>query len=543
MSGTPSPELQRALYAVGDALRRNDVATAMDLSDQAVSAGLEDVNLLTLAGQRRMRVGKPESALGLLVRAREIAPGNIEALNALGLCLAAIGRGRDAVVIFDEAIGYAPDTAYLYLHKAQVLEEIGAFGDARVVLDGLVARAPGDAQALARLAGLSARRGDWRATRDFAERALKIAPISAATIALAMADLEDKAFEPARDRLTPLLADRTVSPLNRSIVQGLIGDALDGLGKPGEAFAAYVNSRGTLGDAAAPLFRGKERAIDRVRRIAGYFRAAPPDPWIAHPQNAAPANIKTHVFLVGFPRSGTTLLEQVLASHGEIQTMEEADALSDIIAEFADPPGGLERFAALDADGLARCRNLYWTRVAEAAGKPVRSIFVDKMPLNTIHLGLIARLFPAAKILFALRDPRDVVFSCFRRRLVMTTQLYEFTKLETTANYYAAVMELAALYRERLGLSILDTRHEDLLADFDAEMRRVCDYLGLGWDGAMRDFAAMARTRDIKTPSSMQVVRGLNGDGAGQWKRYADQLEPIMPVLSPWIERFGYKDS
>ena len=543
MSGTPSVELQRALYAVGDALRRNDVATAMDLADQAVSTGLEDVNLLTLAGQRRMRVGKPDSALGLLVRAREIAPGNIEALNALGLCLSAIGRGRDAVVIFDEAIRHAPDTAYLYLHKAQVLEEIGAFGDARGVLDGLVVRAPGDAQALARLAGLSARRGDWPATRDFAERALKIAPLSAASIALAMADLEDKAFETARERLTPLLAARTVSQLNRSIVQGLIGDALDGLDKPGEAFTSYVNSRRTLGDAAAPLFRGKERGIDRVRRIAGYFRAAPPEPWIAHPQNAAPANIKTHVFLVGFPRSGTTLLEQVLASHGEIQTMEEADALSDIIAEFADPPGGLERFAALDAEGLARCRNLYWTRVAEAAGKPVRSIFVDKMPLNTIHLGLIARLFPAAKILFALRDPRDVVFSCFRRRLVMTTQLYEFTKLETAANYYAAVMELAALYRERLGLSILDTRHEDLLADFDAEMRRVCDYLGLGWDGAMRDFATQAKMRDIKTPSSMQVVRGLNGDGAGQWKRYAAQLEPIMPVLSPWIERFGYKDS
>src|SRR5665213_1563022 len=116
MSGTPSPELQRARYAVGDALRRGDVATAMDLSDQAVSAGLEEVSLLTLAGQRRMSVGKPDIALGLLVRAREIAPANIEALNALGLCLAAIGRGRDALVIFDEAISHAPDTAYLYLH-------------------------------------------------------------------------------------------------------------------------------------------------------------------------------------------------------------------------------------------------------------------------------------------------------------------------------------------------------------------------------------------------------------------------------------------
>jgi tetratricopeptide (TPR) repeat protein len=540
MSVAPSPQLQRALYAVGDALRRGDVAMAMDLSEQAVGDGLEETNILTLAGQRRLRLGKPEAALPLFTRARELNPASIEALNGLGLSLTQLGRGREAVAVFDDALARSPATAYLHLHKAQTLEEIGAFRDSATGLAKLLALDPRDAQALARLAGLAARRGDMVAARDFANRALAITPMAAATIALAMADLEDKTFETARARLAPLIADRNTSPVNLSIAQGLMGDALDGLDKPAEAFAAYVSARETLRDAASFLFKDKESAQARVRRIAAYFQTAPAEPWRAQPDAAAG---RTHVFLVGFPRSGTTLLEQVLASHGDIQTLEEADCLADAIRDFADPPGGLERFAVLDAEGLERYRALYWKRAKENGVTPDRKVFVDKMPLNAIHLGLIARLFPAAKILFALRDPRDVVLSCFRRRLVMTAHMYEFTRLDSAALFYAAVMDLAQLYRAKLGLPVLDTRHEDMLADFDGEMRQVCAFLGLAFDDSMRDFAARARARDIKTPSSFQVVRGLTKDGAGQWRRYSAQLEPVLPILAPWAARFGYEET
>lgn len=542
MSGAaPSPALQRFLLAVGQALRRGDVAAAMGISEQAVIAGLEEPNLLTLAAQGRMRLGKPEAALPILLRAREMAPSSIEALNALGLCLAQLGRGREGVQVFDAAIAVAPDTAYLQMHKAQTLEEIGDFTQAREVLDRMIAREPRDAAALARIAGLAARRGDWPATRDFANRALAVAPLAAATIALAMADLEDKQFDAARARLAPLFADARLSPVNRSIALGLTGDALDGQNKPDEAFAFYKASRETLRAASAPLFAGKESAVDRVRRIAAHYRAAPPAPAAAPDATSATGLAQTHVFLVGFPRSGTTLLEQVLASHPGIRTLEEADALHDAVRDFVDPLDGLDRFAALDAAGLSKYRDLYWRRVTEAGGRPDGAVFVDKMPLNAMHLGLIARLFPDARILFALRDPRDVVFSCFRRRLVMTAHMYEFTQLERAAAFYAAVMDLAQATRG--DLAVLDARHEDLLEDFDGAARRVCAFLGVDWNAGMRDFAAHARTRDIKTPSSPQVVRGLEKDGAGTWRRYRKQLEPILPILAPWAARFGYKDA
>src|SRR6185503_556643 len=157
--------------------------------------------------------------------------------------------------------------------------------------------------------------------------------------------------------------------------------------------------------------------------------------------------------------------------------------------------------AALSGAELEPWRQAYWKRVTQAGLAPSKPVFLDKMPLNAVFLPLIAKLFPGAKILFALRDPRDVVLSCFRRRFAMNAGMYEFTSLETTATYYGAVMRLMQVYREKLALDILDTRHEELVADFGQEVCRVCDFLGLEFREEMRGFAGRARAQNIDTPS------------------------------------------
>jgi hypothetical protein len=162
------------------------------------------------------------------------------------------------------------------------------------------------------------------------------------------------------------------------------------------------------------------------------------------------------------------------------------------------------------------------------------------MPLYSVFLCLVAKLFPHAKVLFALRDPRDVVLSCFRRRFVMTQQMYELTTLESAASYYDGVMRLADMYREKLGLEICDLRHEDMIADLQGETRRLCDFLGLTWSAAMEGFARTASTRSVNTPSGPQLARGLSTQGVGQWRRYRDALAPVLPKLEPWATRFGY---
>lgn len=541
MSATLSPGHQRFLAAVRDALKRGDGEGAMNFADQAVELGIEDANLFLLAGERRLRMGDGPRAHDLLSRALLFMPDNVEAIALQGISLSMMGRPRDALAAFDRALALKPEALLPAIHRAQALESLGRLREAEAALEGVVAAAPEDTRALEHLANLCVRRGDMVRARGYAARALKIAPqLAAPAIALASAELADRNFEAARALAEPLAANKAIGPMDQSIAAGLLGDALDGLGKPQEAFAAYTAAREILRVPMQAMLRGKESAIALVRRQAEYFRDAPAGQW--RNASAPEAPVKTHAFLVGFPRSGTTLLEQALASHPGIRTMEEVDCLGDVAGEFFYAPDGMVRFAGLGEGALDELRARYWRGVAEQGLILDRPVFVDKMPLNSVHLGAVARLFPAAKILFALRDPRDVVFSCFRRRLVMSAHMAELSTLEGAAGLYDAVMGLVEVYRAKLALPILDLRHEDMVADFDGQTRRACDFLDVAWSGAMRRFASDAKERDVKTPSAQQIVRGLNKDGAGQWRRFAHELAPAHAVLEPWVQRFGYTD-
>ncbi|MEJ1967730.1 MAG: sulfotransferase [Rhizomicrobium sp.] len=484
-----------------------------------------------------MAAGRADIALAALRRARDLAPRNLQVLNRLGAGLLGLGRAREAVEVFDAALALAPDSPALLLNKGAALEGAGRLREAAATLERAVAAKPDHAKALARLAGLAVRRGDWTAARDFAGRALALSDLPAARLAWASADLADGNFQAALDGLQPLLSDASVEAVNRSLAHTLTGDALDGLDKPAEAFAAYGAARQILADRYAARFAlpGAETARAQADRLTRYFAAAVP---AVLPEGGAPEPL--HVFLVGFPRSGTTLLEQVLAGHPDIETLEESDALFDVGEDLIANDAGLARLSALSGSELEPLRARYWQR---AGARRDRRVFVDKMPLNLTLLPVAARLFPQARVIFALRDPRDVVLSAFRRRIAMSQSMYELTALARAAGYYDAVMRLADAYRHALGLPVLELRHEDLLADFAAQTRRICDFLGVPWNAGLRDFAGHAQRRDIKTPSGPQLARGLSDEGIGQWRRYRAQLEPVLPILRPWIERLGYADA
>ncbi len=539
----PHPEAASANAAalvgkVETALRGGDMAGAMRLSDEAVTAGAEHPTLLSLAGLRRMNMGQDDSALPLLQRARELAPRHVGVLDALGQCLTRLDRARDAVAVFDAALSVAAD-ARLHVNRAMALESLSELDAARAGFEQALKLQPGHAEALARLASLAVQRGDTKTARDLGARALAANPHEpAALVALATAALEEKDYAAAEAQIVALMQLPNLSPVNQALAHGLAGDVLDAQDQPAAAFAAYTASKDTLRRLYAPLMTG-ESVRDREARLARYFRAVDPAQW----RGVRTPGALTHVFLVGFPRSGTTLLEQVLASHPDVAAMEERACLVDSALEFFGSDAALDRLAALPQSELEQWRAAYWRRVAETEPRLTRSVFIDKMPLNLVFLPLIAKLFPAAKILLALRDPRDVVLSCFRRRFGMNAGMYEFTSLETSAAYYAAVMELMAVYRETLALDLIETRHENLIADFGGEAARLCDVLGLAFREEMRGFAARARAQNIDTPSSAQVARGLNSRGVAQWRRYGEQLAPILPVLAPFVARFGYPET
>ncbi len=524
------------------ALRRQDMTLAMRLSDEAVAKGLEHSHLLVLAAHHQLSVGAPHRAFELATQARANSPRDIDVLNVAGLSLARLGRMREAVATYDAALRQSPTTVSARFNKACALEDMHELARARTEFERILDQQPAHVEALAHLADLAVQRSDLKVARECASRILRRdSGHIAAHLALAEADIEEKKFAEALVRLESLTRTASGSAVNLSIAQGLTGDALEGLGRTTDAFAAWSASQATLHGFYEPIFSAKsvETARARVVRLKEFFDSRAAGSWRSadDPYESA---VRNHVFLVGFPRSGTTLMEQVLACHPDVESMEERDCLVDAVNDFISPADGLDLLAALPESGLAKYREGYWRRVADEGASLAKPVFVDKMPLNSVLLCAIARLFPRAKVLFAVRDPRDIVLSCFRRRFVMTPQMYELTTLEGAAGYYVAVMQLCETYRRELGVEFCNARYEDLVSEFDAECGRICTFIGVEWNESMRGFAQRARAGVIHTPSAPQVARGLFSAGMGQWRRYRDELAPVLPSLAPWVTHFGY---
>jgi hypothetical protein len=249
------------------------------------------------------------------------------------------------------------------------------------------------------------------------------------------------------------------------------------------------------------------------------------------------------VFLLGFPRSGTTLIEQALAGHPRIVTLEEAPTLAEPYQVFLKSAEGPGRLAGLSPDEAQAWRARYWQVVRAHGIDPMGRVFLDKAPAETLSLPVIAKLFPRARILFAVRDPRDVVLSCFINGFQMNAMTYAFTTLVGAAACYGANMKLAGVYRALLPLSLREVRYEALIEDFGGELKAIAAFIGLEYHPAMADVAATAERRIVHTPSAAHVRAGVNRQGLAHWRAYAAELTPVAKALAPWIEQFGYSSA
>ncbi|MBX9883359.1 MAG: sulfotransferase, partial [Novosphingobium sp.] len=354
--------------------------------------------------------------------------------------------------------------------------------------------------------------------------------------ALATIELEAGEAQVARGLVEPALARMPAPSPERMDLLHALGDACNRLRDPAAAFAAYARAKQDFAAIHAATFAGRPPHREFIEGVAAGLAAMDLSGW----PDAPPADGPPHLFVLGYPRSGNTLLENVLASLPGTAAIEEIPTLREADLAFLAEPGGLAQFARLDEAALASYRTAYWQRTGQALGHdPAGRTLVDMDPLKSIRLPLIARLFPAAKVLLVRRDPRDVVWSCFRTSFALSNAAMDFTTLEGAARHYGALMRLSELALARLPLAVLEVPYHRMVQDFDAMTREICVFAGLAWTEELRRFDRTARARGVSTASARQVRRGLF-DGTRQWEPYAEYLAPVMPILQPWIEKLGY---
>ncbi len=528
-----------------NSFQRGERENAIRLAVAALEQGLDEPLILILASEALEEEARGAEGIELLRKAAAIAPEEAEVWYCLGTMLIRQGHDEDGLAALKKALSRQADLLPALTNAAAACYRLGQLTDAETYYRRMIALDPNNAGSLAALAAIAARRHNPEEARRLAGQALSLHPGNfTAEMAIGRADLIDGLAQSVCARMNQLLKRSDLDDDAGVAILDLRAEALDSLDRADAAFVDYQSRNMILARRFAPRMAREvtERYVDRASRLAHSLSTQPQAAWqaTAGPDEAVAKAGCGHVFLLSFPRSGTTLLEKVLRCHSEVLALEEVDLLSDIAGEWLSSDERINALAQLTPEQAADYRALYWQRVREATGAELKGkTLLDKLPLHTLSLPLIAKLFPQAKVLFALRDPRDVVLSCFRRRFQINPAMFELLDLQGAASFYHEVMTLAQTCRALLPIDFCEVRHEQVVENFERTIRSVLDFIDLEWQPALTQFSNNLPA-DPRTPSDVQLRRGLNADGLAQWRRYNMQMMPVMDTLVPWVQHFGY---
>jgi tetratricopeptide (TPR) repeat protein len=506
-------------------------ALAVDLISHAITlegtVALYHSNLCEIL----RRLGRLDEAIEAGKRAIRLNPNNVNALYNLGLALADSKDWDAAVENYQRVLELNPEHGLASNNLGAAFEKMGKMDEAEKAYARAVAIDPRHAEAQNNLGAIYSERGDLdearqcfsaaiEAKQDFSEAHYNLSSLKTYT----QDDPHLQALEALADHAERLPPDSQIR------FNFAMGKALEDVGVYDRAFTAYERGNQLK---FAGLTYNEARAEAVFERIKYLFDselfATRPDSGIAD---------ETPVFIVGMPRSGTTLIEQILASHDDVFGAGELKDLHEVITSSG--PAALEgRFFEECQPGLAEfdlkeMANNYLQRLREKDHQALR--VTDKMPANFFYTGFICLILPRAKIIHAMRDPMDSCFSCYSR---LFNETMDFTyDLQTLGNYYVRYIKLMEYWHKVLPAgSILDVRYEDMVADVEGQTRAMLNHVNLPWSDDCLEF--YNNKRHIKTASVAQVRKPIYNTSIARWKHFSKHLDPLREIVEqyrdPWI--------
>ncbi len=248
------------------------------------------------------------------------------------------------------------------------------------------------------------------------------------------------------------------------------------------------------------------------------------------------------VFLIGFPRSGTTLLDTILRTHKSIEVMEEKLLVEDLMNQLNHYiNNNLLNLNSINKNIIKKLRDLYFKKREAIVSSKNNSIIIDKLPLNIIYIAELNKIFPKSKFIFALRNPYDSVLSCFMQPFLPSNAMSNFYNLKDASNFYDLIMNLWDKYQQNLNLNLKIIKYEDVVNNFDSSIKELLKFLDVEWTNDLRNFYLTASKRGIiNTPSFNQVNKPLYKDSISRWKNYSDKFSDIDFKLERWVKKFNY---
>lgn len=562
--GDPTLRIARYRGFVAQSLERFD--EAVGAYEHVIAREPGDFESWNNLGNARSATGDLEGSVAALEKAMTLNPSAPPTRLNLAVALRSVGRAEEAEILLRKtADEFTEDARALHELYVQYKKE-GRHDDAMAALEAALARDPLNAnlqlkfgvecglvnrieeaeQAFRKVLEIDPTVTDayvgLTVQFEHSNREEEFAPL----IALAEANGVDRgalafmrAFEFRRaKRFEDALASLALVPADTELERTthLRGQILDRLGRTDEAFAAFSETNRLHRESVTDPLQRSAKLRAQVREdlalMTPQWAASWPEVDIAHEQ-------PDPVFLLGFPRSGTTLLDTILMGHPRTIVLEEQPPLNLTDNRI----GGTAAIPALNAMAVGAARRFYFDEIAKVSSAPLASdrMLIDKSPLFLTKAVLIQRLFPNARFILALRHPCDVLLSCFMSNFRLNNAMSNFLRLEDAADFYDLAFSHWERARELFPLRVHTIVYERLIEDVGAEVRPLFDFLELEWCDEVLDHQATAKKRGlITTASYAQVVEPIYKRAAGRWEGYRDHLDPILPVLRPWAEKFGY---
>ena len=280
--------------------------------------------------------------------------------------------------------------------------------------------------------------------------------------------------------------------------------------------------------------------IELVTQRIKFFKNFDINRWKQHQVND---EFLQPIFLIGFPRSGTTLLDTILRTSQSIEVIEEKPILRDFLRNLnIKMKNNFNYLDNLDKKFIQNMQNVYFGEREQYLNNKKNKTVIDKMPLNIIHIAEILRFFPNAKFIFALRNPYDSVLSCFMQQFELNPAMKNFTSLESSATLYDLVMKLWTIYRDVFSINYHFIKYEDVITDFEKTTKEIFKFLEIDWSDNTKNFYINAQKRlNISTPSHNQVTSPLYTRSISRWKNYEKEFKGLKNILDPWLDEFNYK--
>ncbi len=505
----------------------NNLATALQALGRAEEASVHYARALALdaqaadvhvnRGKALHRLGRDEEAIIHYQQALALAPRDAEALNDLGNALQSLGRHREAVERYEQALALRPGLAAAHNNLANSLHALDRHDEAIAQYRAAIAAKPGNAVAFSNLGTALREMGHLAEARHAFDSAVALAP-GRALFHLNLA--ETKRFAADDPQLAQLDAlAREAAALAEDEQVALAFALAKAQADLGDHAAAFRHLRQGNALKRRSIAYDEAATLGRLERIRALFTPA-----LMRAGTGLGEPSQLPVFIFGMPRSGTSLVEQIVASHPAIHGAGE---LTDFPALASDGlPAFPEDAAALPGDALRRLGQRYVAGLAARA--PTARRVTDKLPANFQLAGLIHLALPGARLIHVRRDPADTCWSCFAT-LFTAGQPFAY-ELGELGRYYRAYEALMAHWREALpDGAMLELRYEDLVADLDGEARRMIAFCGLDWDPACLAFHTTERP--VRTASAAQVRQPIYDASIGRWRRYGAELGPLLAAL------------